>query len=148
MARSILAALAALSLGAFFVDHPAAHWVFALSAATFPVALIRIGSGRDFGGRLGWPLISLWAILAVGLSSILLLAGPESPRVGPMPVSGMVLLGLIWLLPLILTTVSYVRTFDESGLTPESIRKIKEAARTHSQNDGGASRSRDARENL
>lgn len=101
---------------------------FAFLALLFPLALMVLGASR--GGRLGpvlRPVLILAAILGATLFSMLVLhhRGDGASLVFGLP-SGLVLLLLgFFLLPLIVVSWGYARTFDRWGLRDDDLRTLR-----------------------
>jgi len=110
-----LAAASAAMLAALLAGGVPAAAVFGLLAAAFPVGLISLALARR--GRLRRNALHLAALLVllVGSAAAMLAlrgAGAEGPRLAGLPLSLAVLLGGIWLVPLLLTGLAHGLTFD------------------------------------
>ena len=136
-AIGLLALLSPLLLIASFWGGGAAHWVWAVAVALFPVALIALGVARgDRGlGPLRFPLLLLAAVLVASLALILAL-----PRGGP-TVWGLPL-GTAWILfvlvpvPLAIVAWAYASTFDRFWLREEDLERLRRFRRPEIPTDG------------
>ncbi len=133
-----LAASSPLILLGLFVDHAAAAWLATVLIALQPALLIAVGAGRE--GRLGPLAAAVSALIGIlAITSLLLLwlsARETSPLAAGFPASFLVALGGFWLLPLILTSVAYVATFERFSLREEdldTIRRIRDQRRSERQ---------------
>lgn len=125
-AIGLLGVLSPLLLAASFGGGGAAHWVWAVAVALFPVALIALGvaRGREGLGPLRLPLLLLAAVLAGSL--VLLLALPDGgPTVFGLP------LGTVWILfvlvpvPLTIVAWAYSSFFDRFWLREEDLERLR-----------------------
>lgn len=106
---------------------PALAWVFAPAVMAFPVALmaLAIGSERGRGGRLAVRLWILLAMLEGGALGVLAFSGSRATGLAGWPLSLHFLLLLIWLGPLLLTTLSYAATFSELGIDDALVERLE-----------------------
>lgn len=117
-------------------DLAALSWLFATAVMGFPIALVALAVSRHDGlGRLRIPLLILLVMLQAGGIGVLALG--DSPVTGwyGLPLSLHLLLLLVWLGPLVITTVAYAATFGELGIDDallERLEKMRADAR-----DGG-----------
>ncbi len=112
----------------FVVDHPASEALFAFLVALFPVALIALGAQRE--GRLGpllWPLITLGFILMTCIGAMLTLRGAvtSSPWFGGLPLPAAVQFYGLFLLPLLLVSLTYSWTFDRFTLKQRDLDNLR-----------------------
>lgn len=122
-------------LACFFIDHHLSYWVFALVSMSFPIALMALGGQRQ--GRLGplrFPLAALWLLLVGSVVAMILLTGSDKQVgfLGGFPLSTAVMLGVLWLAPLVLVGWAYAATFDSFTLTEQDLRRYEELRRERS----------------
>lgn len=128
LALGFLAAASPAVLLASFAGGRVAAWAFALLTAAFPVALMALGAARR--GRLGraaWALAALLVLAEGAAAGVLLLGGGRAEgTLAGFPAATVVLIAGVWLLPLPLATLAYAWTFDEAGITPEHLTRLRE----------------------
>lgn len=125
IALTLLSLLAGASL---LTDASVAGPAFALAAAGLPMALIALAVRRDRpGAGLGLALAGLLVLLVGGLGALVALRGrvEELPWPGGVPLVAAILLGGLWLLPLLLTTALYAATFDRHGLATADLERLR-----------------------
>lgn len=120
-----LATTSPLLLICCFVDEPAAGWIAALLAVVQPVALTALGACRQ--GSLGplrllIPLILVWYLVV--MSALLLLDGSRMTLAG-VPLPALLMLAGLWLVPMVLVTVAYTKSFSQFALTDEDLDRIR-----------------------
>jgi hypothetical protein len=143
LALGFLAAASPAVLLASFAGGPAAAWTFALLTAAFPVALMAlgaaspirpsaagpIGSNAARRGHLGgaaWALAALLVLAEGTAAGVLLLGGGGvAGTLAGFPPATVVLLAGVWLLPLPVATLAYAWTFDETGIGPEHLTRLR-----------------------
>jgi hypothetical protein len=126
-AIGLLGVLSPLLLAASFWGGGAAHWVWAVAVALFPVALIALGTAkRPAGlGPLRLPLLLLAAVL-VGSLGFLLALSDGGPTVFGLP------LGTVWILfvlvpvPLTIVAWAYSSFFDRFWLREEDLERLRQ----------------------
>ena len=126
LALAWLAGSCVLLLACMLIDHSASLWIFCLLVATQPAALIALGASR--ANSLGPLPGAVWGLAALMAPAALLLPALQdrSPwAVFGVPLSSILALVGLGLLPLILTTAAYVSTFREFGLREEDLRRIR-----------------------
>ena len=121
MLPAALAVASAAMLAALLAGGDAAGAAFGLLAAAFPVGLIALALVRR--RRLGRNALALavLAVLLVGSTAAMLVlrgGGVDGPRLAGLPLSLAVLLGGIWLVPLLLTGLAHALTFDAGPALP------------------------------
>ena len=121
MLPAALAVASAAMLAALLAGGDAAGAAFGLLAAAFPVGLIALALVRR--RRLGRNALALavLAVLLVGSTAAMLAlrgGGVDGPRLAGLPLSLAVLLGGIWLVPLLLTGLAHALTFDAGPSAP------------------------------
>lgn len=105
-----------------------AELVFSFLAAVFPVALIVVGAGR--GGRLG-PLRLPLAVLALHLVAVVaamwVLRGRvlDGPWLGGLPLAAAIQLYGLFVLTLVLVSLTYGLTFGRCGLRDEDLAELR-----------------------
>jgi hypothetical protein len=128
LALGFLTAASLAILAAFFVELPA--FVFAALVMAFPVALVTLAVSRDGQlGRLRAPLAVLFVMLQGGVLGVLALTGSGRTGSWGMPLSLHLLLLLVWLGPLVVTTVSYAAMFSELGIDDELLGELERRRR-------------------
>lgn len=115
----------------FFFDLGAATAVFAPLVMAFPIALVTLSVNRD--GRLGklrGPLLALFVMLQAGALGVL--AFDRTGATGPLglPLSLHFLLLLIWVGPLLVTTLAYAATFSELGIDDGLLERLARMKRS------------------
>lgn len=130
LARLFLALASPVMLVTFVSGTTFDERLFAALAMAFPVALITVGASR--GGRLGplaVPLFGLLVVFEVGVVWLFALRGRvlEAPDVFGLPLGLAIQLVGLFLVPLVLTTVVYIRTFDRHGLRAEDLEILRRA---------------------
>ncbi|MCH9652070.1 MAG: hypothetical protein K0U98_27820 [Deltaproteobacteria bacterium] len=123
-------------LGCFFIEHRASFWIFTLVSMTFPIALIALGGQRQ--GHLGplrAPLAALWLLLLGSATAMLVLSGSgrQVGFLGGLPPATAVMLGLLWLAPLVLVGWAYAATFESFTLTEKDLERYEELRREQCQ---------------
>lgn len=143
LALGFLAAASPAVLLASFAGGPAAAWTFALLTAAFPVALMALGalgpirasaggpvwSNAARRGRLGraaWALAALLVLAEGTAAGVLLLGGGGAAgTLAGFPPATLILLAGVWLLPLPVATLAYAWSFDETGIGPEHLTRLR-----------------------
>lgn len=127
----VLAATAPLLLLAMVWQHWLAEALFAVGTTTMAVTLMRLGAARrDRRGstkQLDLVLGVLLAVLSLCLLGILYY-GSRSWEIWGVPVGAWLLLGGVWLLPLLWVSLGYAWTFRRYGLSQGDLRRIRRAA--------------------
>ncbi len=126
---AVLSLASVLGVAALLVGRGPAETVFAAVCAVFPPALIVLGATRR--GRCDRAVVvtclALFAVLAVAL--LLLFhyrgAGGDVPTIGAVPLPVAVLLGGIWLLPLVFIGLVYALTFERHGVGREDLERLR-----------------------
>ncbi len=130
LALITLAVTSPLLLACLFVNAAAASWLAALLSVTQPVALMALGASRN--GSLG-PLRRVMAATLLWflslMLSLLLLDGWRVAWKG-VPITAILMLGGLWIIPMVFLTVAYAKTFSNFSLTDEDLRRIRRS-RTH-----------------
>lgn len=130
------AALAVLAVQfAAFLPGGVPAWAAPALAGAIAVALpalLALGAARnDRGlGRVAWPLVATFVLLAGGFGAALLLP-PESagdPLWLGLPRRAAIVLVGIGLLPMLVLPLAYAAAFDERTLGPEDIERIRRVA--------------------
>jgi hypothetical protein len=126
-----LALVSLLALASLVLEFPGSDLVFAVSAFAFPPLLIGLGALRN--GRLGglaWPLLAFAAFLQACLLGMVWLSGCPDPRDWwfGLPPASAVMLGGLWLFPLLIVSFVYAWHFPRAGLTRDDLRRIRELA--------------------
>ncbi len=102
--------------------------VFSLLAVIFPIALIVLGAQRR--GRLG-PLLAPLAVVTVhllaGVVAMLVLRGRvlDGPWLWGLPLATAIQVYGIFLLPLLLVSLSYALSFERYGLRAEDLERLR-----------------------
>lgn len=129
MGRALLfltfASLAMLVILLF--DLQALSGLFVVLVMGFPIALVVLAvhrSGRL--GRLGLPLATLSAMLQIGGLGVLVLDRSGWSGFYGLPLSLHCLLLLMWLGPLLLTTLGYAATFSELGIDDALLLRLEQ----------------------
>ncbi len=110
----------------FFFTPPAASWLLAVVVVSFPIALVTLAVSRNgrVGRRLYLPLVALFAMLQVGVTSVLAFSESGVNGLYGLPLSLHLLLLLMWLGPLCVTTLSYAVTFPELGIDDALLERL------------------------
>jgi hypothetical protein len=95
----------------------------AFAAATFPVALMALGTAPGRLGWVRWPLLALWLVLA-GSWAVLLAARGEGD-LGPLPLGTAVMLFIMVPVPFALACWIYIAGFDRLGLRSEDLERLR-----------------------
>lgn len=103
--------------------------LFGFAAFAFPVAVTAFGALRSAAaGRtrrgVGAVLLLLFLLLEGSFLGLLVLRGREGEVFG-LPAGVVLLLGGLWLLPLLVTSLGHGLTFDASGLAPEELARLR-----------------------
>lgn len=118
----------ALLVGLLAADRAWGVWLFGLSAAALPVALIALalvgraraqGSTRTLVAVLGLLFVLFEGAMAAVLASAGA-AGPEAPWLFGLPLPTALLLFGLCLIPLPLAALVYAWTFDRLGVSPDA----------------------------
>ena len=120
----------------FFFDLPAATAVFASLVMAFPIALVTLSVNRHGHlGKLRGPLLALFVMLQAGAIGVL--AFHRTGATGPfgLPLSLHFLLLLVWLGPLLVTTLAYAATFSELSIDDDLLDRL--AHMRNSRHDDG-----------
>jgi hypothetical protein len=120
----LLSLCAPAALLAFCVDAPGLRWVAALAVTTFPVALMALGAGR--AGRLRWPLLVLWMVLAGGFCVLLALPHGGPDVIWGLPLGTALMLFVLVPVPFVLVCWTYAARFDLREEDLERLRKLKD----------------------
>lgn len=129
-ARLALGFLTASSIAILLVLLLGLHalsWLFGVVVMGFPIALVALAVSR--GGRVGRvraPLLILLVMLQVGVIGVLAFGGSGATGPWGLPVSLHFLLVLVWLGPLVITTVSYAATFEELGIDEPLLERLEQ----------------------
>ena len=126
-AIGLLGLLSPLLLAASFWGGGAAHWVWAVAVALFPVALIALGvtRGREGLGPLRLPLILLAAVL-VGSLGLLLALPAGGPTVVGLPFATAWILFVLVPVPLAIVAWAYAAFFDRFWLREEDLERLRQ----------------------
>lgn len=116
-------------------------WGLALLSAAFPVALMALGAARRTPapggprrpGALGWVLVALLVILEGAAIGVLALSGGAADGLGAVRLAGLPVTTVIqvvglWLLPLPLAALGYALTFERAGVTGEDLEHLRARA--------------------
>lgn len=119
-------------LACFFLRTPAAGWMAALLAVVQPIALMTLGAARH--GSLGplrtfIPLTAGW--YGAVMAALLWLRG-SSVAVFGVPLTAVLMLGGLWLTPMVFVTAAYLKSFSRFTLTDDDLDRI----RHHGQQNG------------
>lgn len=101
----------------------------------FPTLLAAFGARRNGSlGPLGLPLLGLFFLQQACFWAMVYFSGRvlEGPWVGGLPISGAIQIYLLWLLPLVIVSLSYALTFDSFSLKSEDIERIRQLKQTPS----------------
>ena len=110
-----------------FLELRALSWLFAVLVMGFPIALVALAVSRDGGlGRLRVPLAALFAMLQSGVIGVLAFDGSGITGFYGLPLSLHFLLLLIWLGPLLVTTLMYAAMFSELGIDDELLGRLEQ----------------------
>lgn len=124
-ALGYLAAAPLLILLVFFVPG-VPSWLLAPVVMGLPVAFVVQAVSRDGSvKRLAAPLVLLFLMLQTGAAGVLIFSGSGATRLG-LPVALHSLLFLVWLGPLIVTTLSYAWLFAELGIDDDVLARVSE----------------------
>jgi hypothetical protein len=133
----LLALATSAALAAFALGSPAAPWLAAFGAGTFPVALIALGAARQGGlNGIGAPLAALWLLLAGGLAAILILPG-GGPDVAGLPLATALMIFVLIPVPLLGLGLLYAVSFSRHGLREEDLERMRAMRRSRSSRGGG-----------
>ena len=114
----------------FFVELRALSWLFAVLVMGFPIALVTMAVSRDGRlGRLRVPLVVLFVMLQCGVIGVLAFDGSSVTGLFGLPLSLHFLLLLIWLGPLVVTTLMYAAAFSELGIDDELLARLEQMRR-------------------
>lgn len=109
-----------------------APWLFSAGTAGILVAMMVLGATRqDHLGRLAWPFVFVFCVLAGGLGLLLALPAvdPANPELwAGLPPRAAILLYVVGILPMFVVPVAYALTFDELTLSEADWARIREAA--------------------
>ena len=124
----ILAVLSPLVLLTFVAPLPFGDVLFALASAVFPVALMAVGASR--GGRIGpvvWPLAVLQTLLLAVMVGLFAFRGEaeSGPWWGGLPAAAAVQIYGLFLLPLLLSSIGYARTFKSFSLRERDLEDLR-----------------------
>ncbi|MCP4662336.1 MAG: hypothetical protein GY856_43615 [bacterium] len=132
MAKRLALVLLAISspgmLVTFVWRTAAGEVLFSLLAVIFPLALIALGAQKR--GRLG-PLLAPLAVvtlhLLAGVVAMLALRGRvlDGPWLWGLPLAAAILVYGIFLLPLLLVSLSYALSFERYGLRAEDLEQLR-----------------------
>ena len=139
LALVFLAVSSPLILLTSVVGTTAGEVLFALLGMAFPVALIVLGAHRR--GRLGplrWPLGALVLILEGCVAAMLALRGHilDAPWLGGLPLATAVQVYGLFLSPLLLVSLAYAWTFDDSGLRQDDLDELRRRFESRDPEDG------------
>jgi hypothetical protein len=111
--RAGLAAGSVLVLAAFLVGGAVGEWLFAALAGLFPVFLVAQARARPGGsrGRL-ITLLTLAALLEIGLLGVLALRADTESWIGGLPASTLLMIATLGVGCLVVTTSAYAVLFD------------------------------------
>jgi hypothetical protein len=110
----------------FFVDLRALSWLFTILVMGFPIALVALGVSRNGRmGRVAWPLLVLTAMLLLGGLGVVFFNGSKISGPSGFPLSLHILLVLLWLGPLLLTTLTYAATFSDLGIDDALLARLE-----------------------
>lgn len=128
----VLSLASVLGVAALLVGRGPAETVFAAVCAVFPPALIALGATRR-GSCDRTVVVTALALFAVLAGAFLLLfhyrgAGANVPTLGAVPVPVAVLLGGVWLLPLVFVGLVYALTFERHGVGGEDLERLRRLA--------------------
>jgi hypothetical protein len=99
----------------------------------FPIALVSLGVARNGSlGRLRWPLLVLLAMLQCGVVGVVAFTGSGQTGAYGLPLSFHFLLVLIWLGPLLVTTLAYAAMFSELGIDDALLERVEQFRRERS----------------
>ena len=132
LALFLIAALSAVLLVSMLVGGRVAGWFFGVAAMALPVALMALGAlRRGKLGKVGPALVVLVLLLEGAFLGTLALAGKvlEAPRVLGLPSAAALFFAAIWLLPLVLVSLSYALTFEEQGISNADLERLRELNR-------------------
>ncbi len=136
LALGFLWAASPLMLVIFSFGTSVGEGVACLLVVLFPVALIILGAERN--GKLGplvWPISVFAIVLIVGFFSMFMLAGQvsEGPWLWGVPLSSAIQFYFVFLVPLLLISLTYGFTFDRFGLRQNELDDLR---RRFGQNSG------------
>jgi hypothetical protein len=126
IAPPVLTVTALLLLGACLVPGTTAEWIYLLLVPLFPVLLVLLASERrgSSSRRLDGLLLVLAVLLTVSTLAIRLLdSRPDPPWIWGLPLSALVMLGGLVLLPLLLVGLGFAGTFDPPPASAAGVRR-------------------------
>ncbi|HXV62330.1 MAG TPA: hypothetical protein VEK15_16635 [Vicinamibacteria bacterium] len=122
----VLAVAAPLVLVTFIGEHPLFSWLFSFLTMSFPVALIALGvSSRGRLLSLKWDLIALFASLQASGFGMLATRGSDARWLAGLPPGAIFMLAGLWLLPLLVSSWAYARTFSDAVLDAETLERVR-----------------------
>jgi hypothetical protein len=148
----LLLVVAVLAIGAAYASAFApggaphwAPWAMAIGTAAVLVAISALGATRAGRiGRLGGPLVLVFALVVGGFAAALLLPPDTTPDAAlwlGLPRRAAVVLYGIGLLPLLIMPFAYALTFEDLTLSAEDLDRIRHAAAAMRLSAGEAPRS-------
>ena len=97
---------------------------------SFPVALIALGvSSRGGIRRLKWDLIVLFASLQTSGIGMLATRGSNARWLFGLPPGAIFMLAGLWLVPLLVSSWAYARTFSDAVLDAQTLDRVRSARR-------------------
>lgn len=125
-AIGLLGLLSPLLLAASFWGGGAAHWVWAVAVALFPIGLIALGVARkrEGLGPLRLPLLLLAAVL-VGSLGLLLALPAGGPTFFGLPLGTAWILFVLVPVPLAIVAWAYAGFFDRFWLREEDLERLR-----------------------
>ena len=114
-----------LLVSLIFADRPWGEALLVFLAMLFPAALIWLGLGRRARGS-AWFLCLLVALLTLsGLGLLAATWADEQPSWVDWPISALILLLGLWILPLVLVLVVFVATFESWVLSRGDLAELR-----------------------
>ncbi len=129
LALITLAVTSPLLLACWFIDTVETAWLAALLAVVHPVALTILGACRHGSlGPLRWamPAALLWFVAV--MLALLFLDGSRIAWEG-IPVSAIVMLSGLWIVPMVVLCFVHASCFSTFSLTDEDLRRIRRLGR-------------------
>ncbi len=130
LALITLSASSPLLLACLFIDASASRWLAALLAVVQPIALMVLGASRN--GSLG-PLrrvMQATLVWFVAVMSALLLMAGQRLAWGGVPMTAVLMLGGLWIAPMIFLSIAYAKSFSSFSLTDDDLDRIRHLGNT------------------
>lgn len=124
-----LGVTAPLVLLTFLIPFPGGELVFGLAVVLFPVALMALGASRQGStGPVTWPLLGLLMVLVVVVVGMFVVRGQvtDGPWWGGLPAGAALQLYGLFLLPLLISSLGYARTFEGWSLRDDELTQLRQ----------------------